>query len=412
MEELLQFLYLTPVGIVKFRANGKIDLINPRAASILMPIAPDRALGNIFGALGTLAPDLRGRVTAFEPEVGVIVDQQSLEATFEDHVQILSLTVSRVNERSFMAIINDVTIAEMQKRVLLSERQKLRAIFDHVHECAIYTVSLDGVIDEWNPSLEHYAGWLASDVEGRCMSLLMSSDESPQFPVTALLAEARRAGAAETEGWRMKRDGSRFWGNTVVTAMPDDAGAVRGFVVVSRDMTERKRTEDDMRRLASVDPLTGAWNRRQGAILLAAEESRRSRDDHAFSILMIDIDHFKAVNDRFGHAGGDEVLRALVRSCHDELRVADMIVRWGGEEFLVILPGADADAASLTAERLRKSLAALRISGPDDARISFTVSIGAAVAADGVDVDGLVRRADLALYKAKTGGRDRAVMST
>jgi diguanylate cyclase (GGDEF)-like protein/PAS domain S-box-containing protein len=410
MEELLQFLYLTPVGIVKFRVGGVIDLLNPHAASILMPITATGDLGDLFAVLGFLAPELSQRVAEFEPETGLIVDQQCLEASLEGKPQILSLTVSRVNERSYMAVIVDITVADTQKRVLLSERQKLHAIFEHVHGCAIYTVSLDGVIAEWNPSLEHYAGWLASDVEGRGMSQLISPDETGEALVGALLAEARRVGSAELEGWRVKRDGSRFWGNTVVTAMPDEAGDVRGFVVVSRDITERKRAEDDMRRLASVDPLTGAWNRRQGDILLAAEEARRSRDGLPFSILMIDIDHFKSVNDRFGHAGGDGVLRALVRACRDELRGADMVMRWGGEEFLVVLPATDATDASLTAERLRSSLAALRVAGAGGETISFTVSIGAATASDG-DVDALVRRADVALYEAKAGGRDRIVVA-
>jgi two-component system cell cycle response regulator len=237
------------------------------------------------------------------------------------------------------------------------------------------------------------------------------SSENPDRPqIDLLLAEARRTGSVETEGWRVKRDKSRFWGNSVITALPDEAGKVRGFVVVSRDITERKRTEDDMKLLATVDPLTGAYNRRQGDALLAAEFARRARNGRDFAVLMLDIDHFKAVNDRFGHEAGDAVLCALVRDGQEALRAIDMLVRRGGEEFLVVLPDTVADAAMVAAERVRAALASTEVSASDVAAVRFTVSIGVAVPL--TDNPGeLLRRADLALYAAKAGGRNRVILA-
>jgi two-component system, cell cycle response regulator len=144
---------------------------------------------------------------------------------------------------------------------------------------------------------------------------------------------------------------------------------------------------------------------------LAAEFSRRSRDGRPFAVLLLDIDHFKTINDRFGHPAGDAVLRSLVQACQTALRPIDMVVRWGGEEFLVVLPDTDAVAAMSAAERVRVALAATEVVIPDPSTIRFTVSMGVAVSQR--DSPGeLLRRADVALYAAKNGGRDRVVLAS
>jgi diguanylate cyclase (GGDEF)-like protein/PAS domain S-box-containing protein len=411
MEDLLQFLYLMPIGVVKFQADGAVDLMNPVASALLQSLGGGDTLRNIYASLTALAPDLTKRVTGFAAVAGTIIDQQRLEARAGGRRMVLSLTVNRVSANVFMAVIQDVTTLAEQERRLYADRQKFFAIFDNVRDYAIYTTTTEGKIDEWNRSLQRVGGWLAEDVQGRDMSLFLPPGDPDRPHIDWLLAEARRTGSVETEGWRLKRDESRFWGNTVITALPDEAGEVRGFVVVSRDLTERKRTEDDMKVLATVDPLTGAYNRRQGDALLAAEFARRARDGRDFAVLMLDIDHFKAVNDRFGHEAGDAVLCALVRDGQKALRAIDMLVRRGGEEFLVVLPDTDADAAMVAAERLRAALAEMEVSAFDVATVRFTVSIGVAVPL--TDNSGeLLRRADLALYAAKAGGRNRVILAT
>ena len=410
MEELLQFLYLTPVGIVKFGSDGAIHLMNPMASALLISLTPHDRLNNIYAALAPLAPDLHRLVTLFGKDAGTITDQPRLEARSNGKTVVVALTVSRVNASVYMAVLKDVTQIAEQERALLRDRHKFHAIFDHVRDYAIYTITLDGIIDEWNPSLERYGGWLADDVQGRSVELLIPPDDPDRPHIGPLLAEALRIGSIETEGWRLTRSGSRLWANSVVTALPDEAGAVRGFVVVSRDMTERKRMEDEMRRLATVDGLTGAYNRRHGDLLLAAEFSRRARDGLPFAVLMLDVDHFKAVNDRFGHAIGDAVLQALTRTCKNALRPVDIIARWGGEEFLLILPATDEAAAMSAAERLRAALAATAVSEDGEASISFTVSIGVALPQGEGPLE-LLRRCDAALYDAKASGRNRVMLA-
>lgn len=165
------------------------------------------------------------------------------------------------------------------------------------------------------------------------------------------------------------------------------------------------------RELAQTDPLTGCFNRR--SFMLAAEQAQgqvnRRQESHA--LLMLDIDHFKQVNDTYGHPVGDEVIRMLAKTCIDHLRSTDMLGRLGGEEFAVLLRGTTVDNAEKVAENLRQRLEACAVSceGRDEP-LHFTVSIGISrlEAGDDSAMDA-IERADVALYRAKTSGRNRVV---
>jgi len=410
LEELLQFLYLMPVGVVKFRSGGAIEMMNPVATALLLSMTASETLRNIYSALASIAPDLERRVARFEGQAGAIVDQEWLRTRAGGQALVVSLTVNRIDENVYMAVLTDVTRLAEQEQKLYVDRQKFFAIFDHVRDYAIYTITKEGLIEEWNLSLQRYAGWLAADVVGRSKSMFFPPDDPDQPHLDLLLAETQRIGSVETEGWRLKRDGSRLWANSVITALPDESGTVRGFVVVSRDLTERKRLEDDMKKLATVDPLTGAYNRRKGDALLLVEFSQRKRYGRPFAVLMLDIDHFKSINDRFGHAAGDAVLIALVQTCWKSLRPMDMVMRWGGEEFLIVLPNTGAAAALSAAERLRVAIAATEVAVSEGTTIRFTISAGVAVP-KGDSPSELLSSSDDALYAAKTGGRDRVILA-
>jgi diguanylate cyclase (GGDEF)-like protein/PAS domain S-box-containing protein len=410
MEDLLQFLYLMPVGVVKFRADGGVEMMNPVASALLLSIGSAETLDDIYTALAPLAPELRNWVGRFTGRNGTIVEQLWLPARAGSEEKMLSLTVNLIKADVYMAVLVDVTKLAQQERKLYADRQKFFAIFNHVRDYAIYTITLDGAIEEWNESVQRYGGWVSAEVQGKSLNMFFPPDDPDRPRVESLLAEALRVGSIETEGWRLKRDGTRLWANSVITALPDEEGTVRGFVVVSRDMTERKRSEDDMKLLASLDPLTGAHNRRQGDVLLAAEFNRRARNARPFAVFMLDIDHFKTINDTFGHAVGDAVLIALARTCHDTLRAIDVVARWGGEEFLMVLPETGTAEAMIAAERVRAALEATDVAAPGGTTIRFTVSIGVAVSA-GESPSELLRRSDAALYVAKTGGRNRVELA-
>ena len=163
-----------------------------------------------------------------------------------------------------------------------------------------------------------------------------------------------------------------------------------------------------MDRLAITDSLTGVANRRGLNVRLSEERARAQRYDDTFSILVLDLDRFKSVNDTFGHAAGDQVLREVARLLQDECREPDLAGRWGGEEFMMILPQVDLQEAAEVAERIRERVKNT-VFGDG---VSVTISIGVASYGDGHTTGGLFAQADRALYAAKEGGRDRVELAS
>ena len=165
------------------------------------------------------------------------------------------------------------------------------------------------------------------------------------------------------------------------------------------------------------DVLTGWHNRRYLTVRLGEELARAKRDQHSVVCLMLDVDHFKNVNDTWGHAAGDAVLRELAQRIESQVRASDVAARYGGEEFIVLLPNTEIDSARLLAERIRGAISVAPIDLPCGETTSITVSIGIAEVRPGADEkdlktlgDSLIARADVALYAAKSAGRDRVIV--
>lgn len=165
-----------------------------------------------------------------------------------------------------------------------------------------------------------------------------------------------------------------------------------------------------MRALAFTDELTGCANRRRGTDLLTREFARARRYRRHLSIILFDLDHFKRINDEHGHAAGDKALRAVARSVQQVLRQPDHLVRWGGEEFLIVSPELSLDEAAHLAERLRQAIRRLRLAGGHRPSASFGIAACEYHKADTVDT--LLKRADTAMYTAKKNGRDRIELAT
>ena len=177
---------------------------------------------------------------------------------------------------------------------------------------------------------------------------------------------------------------------------------------LNREIARRQELENELRALASVDGLTGINNRRHFLELCEKELERAQRYDRPLTMMMMDVDHFKRVNDTYGHAAGDEVLKQLAATCVASLRGSDILGRLGGEEFAVAMPECGIEAAIPVAERLRQTLAKIEVPSEQGA-ISFTISIGVIARVKGEDLTSALDRADQAMYAAKQGGRNRVV---
>jgi len=179
----------------------------------------------------------------------------------------------------------------------------------------------------------------------------------------------------------------------------------------------RKRLQDRLQQnyrrslsLALADELTGLYNRRYLLAHLDELIERVNQDGIGAAVLLVDIDHFKQVNDTHGHAAGDDVLRLLAARAMNSVRTVDLVARLGGEEFVVVMPETDLAIAAVVAERLRLAVAREPFTiKTNDLKLSVTISVGVAAAEGGDDRDGLLKRADEALYSAKTRGRNRVI---
>jgi diguanylate cyclase (GGDEF)-like protein len=174
-------------------------------------------------------------------------------------------------------------------------------------------------------------------------------------------------------------------------------------VGIANDFSHQKSVRDDLEQQATYDSLTGAVSRLYIEQLLGAEVDRVTRYGRPSGIILLDIDHFKAINDRLGHAVGDTVLSTLGEVLGQRLREADSLGRWGGEEFLVLLPETDLTGTTHLGEELRKAVA----EHPFPNVRKVTISLGVAEIQPGEEMTGLMERLDDALYAAKRAGRDR-----
>ena len=286
-----------------------------------------------------------------------------------------------------------------------------RQLVDAVQDYAIYLLDLNGIIRSWNSGAQRIQGYAAAEIVGQSYSVLHTLAEIERGRPQDLLAAAAEQGRVDNEGWRVRRDGSRFWADTVVTALHDHDGDLYGYAVITRDLTEKREQEEELRRsqdrsrrfwtAAISDALTGAFNRRY---LMNHLRGAIDRGEHPVaSLLLFDIDLFKDINDQHGHDAGDLVLRRVADVARGISRDSDMLFRLGGDEFVLYLPGVNAAGAKAIAQRLREAVATSAAPGGRD----VTVSIGVAQRQAKDTVDSWIRRADVALYEAKQAGRNR-----
>ncbi len=201
-----------------------------------------------------------------------------------------------------------------------------------------------------------------------------------------------------------RQDGSSFPGEARI--IPLDEEGPGDVVVEVRDISHRREMEEELKRLATVDPLTGALNRRSFNELFARSLKQTLRQRSALCLAVLDLDHFKIINDVQGHQAGDDALRQFSQMCLREARSTDIFARFGGEEFVLVLPDTDIEGARIILQRLLDGAGRLSMWG---ARGAFNCQVSAGVAAlrEGDTLDTLLQRADRALYMAKDKGRNR-----
>ena len=323
------------------------------------------------------------------------------------------LAVALVSASSLLLLLGLVTAFFDRKLATLTAREalaltqseeRLRALHRNASD-VVAVVDEDGTITHEASSAWHVLGYRTKDMVGRRLSDFVPPEQISSLRIYLDLLLAER-GAEITVELRIRHaDGSWREFEVVGKNLLHDP-AIKGLVVNLRDVSERKRLMAELERLSETDDLTDTLNRR-GFLKLADREFERTRRmGLPLTVVMIDIDHFKGINDAFGHAAGDLVLAMIADRCRRGIRNVDILARFGGEEFIILLTDTPAEAARAIISRLREEIAASRIT-TIKGEIGVTASFGlATIDPNSLDLETAIRLADEALYEAKNAGRD------
>ncbi|WP_338668460.1 PAS domain S-box protein [Pseudodesulfovibrio methanolicus] len=298
----------------------------------------------------------------------------------------------------------DITRRIEAEKVLRESEKQYRAFFENNHAIMLLSDPKSERIIDANPAAEDFYGYPVEVMRTMNLSQINALDRDAMF------TEMRRSmDEGRTYFILRHRLASGEMRDVEVYSGPIMVQGAQRLYSVIHDVTKRIELEQEMKLLATTDALTGANNRHQFFSLGAVEVQRSKRYDLPLTVIMLDIDYFKSINDTYGHAAGDQVLKTLSASVSTLLRGPDIFGRLGGEEFAVILPQTDIGEGTAVAERLRSTLAGLAVEVGAET-VTFTVSMGVTqVRAGDQTVEEVLNRADEALYKAKRMGRNRVV---
>lgn len=289
---------------------------------------------------------------------------------------------------------------ELNHRLSVSE-QKYRNIFECSSE-GIFQAAPDGRLVSANPSMAKMLGLTTGELLGSGGMPLL---DPPRWQ--SLLEALESGGGAAKAVFMIDVGGEGRWFE--ISTMAAAGWAQGGAVIdgVMSDVTQRKELEEKLRHYATVDGLTGLANRRHFLEIFDAEIKRSVRHDTPLSLMLLDLDRFKSINDKYGHDTGDAVLKAFARTVRKTLRSEDVVARYGGEEFCVLMPSVGLDGAMSAAGHVRKAVEKTAVTLPQGS-LFFTVSIGVAErCGSSPGPESMLKAADEALYRAKHAGRNR-----
>lgn len=395
-------------GMVVLRIDGSIYRYNRRYAEIL---------GYAHGEMGPLHVwDLDARFSRDEL-LAMLGSVDSSGAHFETQqrrkdgtlidVELSNNGVTYEGDKLIFCIVRDITTRKATEERLRHNEALLRGIASQVPGALYqYRMAPDGSrsFPYFSQGIVELGGLPLEEVSGPGTDPVITRI----LPQDAARVEAQTQQSAATMGnvhveFRAHHaDGSIRWIECRSTPQKEADGSIL-WTGILLDITQRKLAEERVQAMAITDGLTGITNRQALGRLLEKEMERASRYRPPLSLIMYDLDHFKHINDQFGHNAGDDVLKTIADLVNQLLRDTDHHGRWGGEEFMVLLPETGLEAAGKVAEKLRQAIASHRFEGVGN----VTASFGVAQLVPGEDSRSLAQRVDKALYRAKALGRNR-----
>ncbi len=420
-----------PDAVVISDHEGRIVIVNARAETLL-GYEREALIGQ---SVDLLLPDaLRARHV--EHRAGFVSQARSrpmgsgriLQARRSDGnlvpVEIGLAAIETPGGTWFVAIVHDVSAREAMNEQLALLGAALGAAAN-----GIAISDAKGICQWINPGFTAITGYRPEEIVGHKFSILRSGAHDAAF-FRDLWTTITAGRSWHGEITNRHRDGHCYIEEQTIAPVRSASGAITHFIAIKQDITKRREMENQLRtanetltrHVAEIevlhaqlreqairDPLTGLYNRRYLTETLERELSRAARTNEPVAVAIIDVDHFKAINDTYGHRAGDRVLEALGAVLRNGTRRSDVVCRHGGEEFTILMPGATARVAAQRAEALRAHVAESE-TPHEGGRIRLTLSIGVAAFPECPDGDALLRAADEALYAAKDAGRNRVVV--
>jgi diguanylate cyclase (GGDEF)-like protein/PAS domain S-box-containing protein len=328
--------------------------------------------------------------------------EELLAGSFADFVALALETSAWHEVRDALRIERDALETKVTERTrdLQESEANLRALVDFSPVCMVLTRIADSTVLLANRRAAAMFEVPLTAIQGR---------HAPQHWVSLpernrYLEHVMRHGRIDDfEAEMLTSSGRKFW--VSLSGQRLRFGGADALLAAIVDVTAQRQVREDLLVQATHDPLTGVYNRRHVEDLLRTELDRAERHARPLAVAMLDADHFKNVNDTYGHQTGDEVLRTISERCKSTLRSNDILGRYGGEEFVIVFPETNLEDAGAVAERLRAAVAESPIKIGDN-ELAVTVSIGLAAFAPGHNLDEMFHRADAALYTAKQDGRN------
>jgi diguanylate cyclase (GGDEF)-like protein/PAS domain S-box-containing protein len=410
-------LSLCPHGVIGSNREGDIFLFNPGAERIL-GYPRDEAIGKMNVSL--LFPTGKApQGPEFLPS-GEFADRgriQNVATEFAGRdgrripVRLSATEIGKEGgKEGILWFFNHLSSGRTVPDDLLEVEGTFRSIVESARD-AIISIDEDWKILLANPAVKEMLGYDPGELIGKDIRRLLPPRYAGNWDLIRSYTTPKETTEEETRYVEVSALGKSGKEIPVHVSISESlTHGKRMFNAILRDISERKVREEKLRLLSITDGLTGLFNRRHFYSLAQKDLERALRNKGPFSILLIDIDDFKRINDAYGHHAGDSLLKEVADLMRKTFRLMDTCFRFGGEEFLVLLPDTNAENAIVAAERFRSRLAGKKFHpAPLRPPLTVTASIGVSEYREGWTVDDIVRCADLAMYAAKHGGRNRTV---
>jgi len=388
---------VTLAAVVTFGQNVVPLVIFPLIAMVAATLRLGR-FGAMVSVMILMAVGLVGTSAGYGPttllHAGVWLKFEALQGYFASVVLVLLPLSAELAARQHL--LERVQAAEALHRLIIERSSDV-----------IMRVKFDGTVSFASPSVVRLWGYLPEEVVGRSVFEIIHPRDAPKVRASRHAVMEAKDVAAAIEYRTLCKDGRELWVEASTRAVLDHHGRVNGTLTIIRDITERHAMVDNLTRQAMTDPLTGLANRRVFDLDLV----RGLASGKSGCLALFDLDHFKRINDLYGHATGDRVIQVFAEVLRESVRAGDNAVRLGGEEFAVLLFSAKVGDAQQICQRILQRFAAREEHPSADTVLRATVSAGLARFEPGSSPEAVMTAADTALYHAKNGGRNRLTVA-